>query len=252
MSNQLEEAKNEFNRLIQIYQGVITYNGNIEILPEIIKIILKFKNNYKDFCRIIKEHLKNDNSLLKINLFPIIDCLFKSDLRELYINELSKYLYNSFHECYNVGDFDHRVLLFKIFYTWKYLIPKEIYELIKKEEKLEAFQEIFENKYPGKLAQYDEYNKKFKKDDSERPKIIPSKNFKEDNELNNNNNNQNISIKQPKNKIKKLLSKKLKSSHKKSENENNSNKKLKINPNNINNPTNIALNQALLFNIEKQ
>ena len=264
MSNQLENAKNEFNKLILLYQGAIVDNSNIDIFKEIINIILTFKNNYKDFCQIIKDHLKKDDTPQKMRLFPIIDFLFKSDLRECYINELSGYLYDSFHDCYNEGDFGDRVLLFKIFYTWKYLIPKEIYEFIKKEEKLDSFQEIFEKKFPGKIAKYDEYNQKFKKDVKERKEVIPSKNFQEDYNINNNN-NQNTQIKQPKNnnynqnpiptqnkpvKIKKLLSKKLKSSHKKSENENSSNKKIKISPdnNNNNNPTNLPLNPALLFN----
>ena len=132
MSNQLEKAKNEFNRLILLYQGVIENNANINVFIEIMNIISRFSDNYKDFCEIIKEHLKNDDIPFKTKLFHIIDYLFKSDLREFYINELSQYLYDSFHECYIVGDFDDRVLLFKIFYTWKYLIPKEIYELIKK------------------------------------------------------------------------------------------------------------------------
>ena len=256
MSNQLEKAKNEFNRLILLYQGVIENNANINVFIEIMNIISRFSDNYKDFCEIIKEHLKNDDIPFKTKLFHIIDYLFKSDLREFYINELSQYLYDSFHECYIVGDFDDRVLLFKIFYTWKYLIPKEIYELIKKEEKLDDFKEIFEKKFPGKIAKYDDYNKKFEKDAKERRKIISSKNFQEDNNVNDNNNNNNNNNSNNTNKTtknKKLLSKKLKSSHKKSENEISSNKKIKISPdnnnnNNNNNPTNVPFNPALLFN----
>ena len=164
MSNQLEKIKIEFNNLIRIYQGVLEIeNPNRDILKEIMNITLEYRNNYMDFCKIIKEHFIKDDTKIKIRLFHIIDSLFKSDVGDLYINQIKNNLYENFKECFTVGDFDERVLLFKIFYTWKYIIPNDIYELIKTEEKLDDFKiTIFMKKFPGKIKKYDDYNNQVK------------------------------------------------------------------------------------------
>ena len=164
MSNQLEKIKIEFNNLIRIYQGVLEIeNPNRDILKEIMNITLEYRNNYMDFCKIIKEHFIKDDTKIKIRLFNIIDSLFKSDVGDLYINQIKNNLYENFKECFTVGDFDERVLLFKIFYTWKYIIPNDIYELIKTEEKLDDFKiTIFMKKFPGKIKKYDDYNNQVK------------------------------------------------------------------------------------------
>ena len=163
MSNQLEKIKIEFNNLIRIYQGVLVIeNPNRDILKEIMNIALEYRNNYMDFCKIIKEHFIKDDTKIKIRLFNIIDSLFKSDVGDLYINQIKNNLYENFKECFTVGDFDERVLLFKIFYTWKYIIPNDLYELIKTEEKLDDFKIIFMKKFPGKIKKYDDYNNQVK------------------------------------------------------------------------------------------
>ena len=216
MSNQLEKIKIEFNNLIRIYQGVLVIeNPNRDILKEIMNIALEYRNNYMDFCKIIKEHFIKDDTKIKIRLFNIIDSLFKSDVGDLYINQIKNNLYENFKECFTVGDFDERVLLFKIFYTWKYIIPNDLYELIKTEEKLDDFKIIFMKKFPGKIKKYDDYNNQVKQT--------------------------------------KLLGKKKKSTHTKSENENTTNKKKivekPINNNNNINQTNLIIspNEIKLF-----
>ena len=248
MSNQLELIKTEFNNLIRIYQGELIEkdNPNRDILKEIMNIALEYRNNYIDFCKIIKEHLNKDDTKYKIRLFNIIDSLFKSDVGDFYINQLKKYLYGNFKECFTIGDFDERVLLFKIFYTWKYVIPNDLFELIKTEEKLDDFKTIFMKKFPGKIKKYDDYNNQLKQrfaDKLDLNKNSINKNFKEDeimNKNNINNNNDHDKIKQTK-----MLGKKKKSTHPKSENENTINKKKIIEKpitNNPINPTNIIIN----------
>ena len=216
MSNQLEKIKIEFNNLIRIYQGVLVIeNPNRDILKEIMNITLEYRNNYMDFCKIIKEHFIKDDTKIKIRLFNIIDSLFKSDVGDLYINQIKNNLYENFKECFTVGDFDERVLLFKIFYTWKYIIPNDLYELIKTEEKLDDFKIIFMKKFPGKIKKYDDYNNQVKQT--------------------------------------KLLGKKKKPTHTKSENENTTNiKKIDekpINNNNNINQTNLIINPNNNFNL---
>ena len=262
MSNQLEKIKKEFNNLIKLYQGVITTdNPNIEPLKEIMNIIIEYRNNSSEFCKIIKEHLKNDDTKFKIRLFHIIDTLFKSEVGDTYINQLNKYLYDNFKECFTIGDFDDRVLLFKIFYTWKYIIPSDLYEQIKDDQKLDDFKAIFMKKYPGKIKKYDDYNDNMRltfEAKTNKKKTITTKNFKEDEDnFNNNDNiNNNLTLKEPnKVKQKKMLGKKTKLAHNKSENENTANKKIKIENsanNNINNninPSNIILKPNNNFNM---
>ena len=262
MSNQLEKIKIEFNNLIRIYQGVLVIeNPNRDILKEIMNIALEYRNNYMDFCKIIKEHFIKDDTKIKIRLFDIIDSLFKSDVGDLYINQIKNNLYENFKECFTVGDFDERVLLFKIFYTWKYIIPNDIYELIKTEEKLDDFKiTIFMKKFPGKIKKYDDYNNQVKQrlgDKLDINKNITHKNFKEDelmNQNNINNNDQILSLKiHDKVKQTKLLGKKKKSTHTKSENENTTNKKKivekPINNNNNINQTNLIINPNNNFNL---
>ena len=257
MSNQLEKIKEDFNNLIKLYTGeIIINNPNIDPLFDIMNKIVEYRNNGIEFCKIIKEHLINDDTKFKIRLFHIIDRAFKSDVGELYINYLSEYLYENFKECFNIGDFEERVLLFKIFYTWKYIIPSDLYEFIKTEQKLDDFKDVFMKKFPGKIQKYDDYNDQMKKTHAaqkEKMKTIPTKNFKEDEPIDSDiiNKNNNLTSKDlNKVKSKKILGKKTKTNHSKSENENTTNKKkIKENPNkninsNINsiNPSNVILN----------
>ena len=240
MSNHIEVIKTEFNNLIRIYQGELfeKYDPNRNILKEIMNIALEYRNNYIDFCEIIEEHLIKDDTKYKIRLFHILDCLFKSDIRDLYISQLKKYLHENFKECFTIGDFKDRVLLFKIFYNWKYVIPNDLYELIKTEEKLDDFKITLTKKFPGEIKKYDDINNQLKQrfaDKLDLNKNITHKNLKEDELLNNNNinNNEHDKIKQTI-----LLGKKKKSTHAKSENENTLNKK-KIIEKPINNNSNI-------------
>ena len=102
-SNKIKEdnLKKRYNNkigyiiFIQIYQGIITDNTEIEPLKEIMNIVLEHRDNSSDFCKIIKKHLKKEDTPLplKSRIFHIIDLLFKSDVAEYYIKHLSKYLY---------------------------------------------------------------------------------------------------------------------------------------------------------------
>ena len=172
------------------------------------KIIKEYNSNYIDFSKIIEAHLSKDDTKLKIRLFHILDAIFKSELGELYLKELAKHIYKNFKECYTMGDFEERVLLFKIFYTWKYVIPKDLYKLIEKETKIDDFKEIFMKKFPGGINKYDDWNNNNREKYANRftdKKAIP----KEDEDDKNVNNNNILSINPPKKvKTKKLIGKK--------------------------------------------
>ena len=206
MANQVEIIKNRFDKLIQIYQGIITDNTEIEPLKEIMNIVLEHRDNSSDFCKIIKKHLKKEDTPLpfKSRIFHIIDSLFKSDAAEYYIKHLSKYLYDTIKECFTFGNIDDRVLLFKIFYTWKYIIPSNLFQKIYTDLKIDDFKEYFNKNYPGKIEKYDEYNIKLKEK-------FGNNNFQQNEIMNKNKINNNLNIEEPKNvKPKKLLTKKRK------------------------------------------
>ena len=277
MSFSLEDIKNAFKKYINIYVGLIIPENKIYDEYYLISKIGEIAGNNKiytnEFCKIIIDHLTKDEIKFKLKLFNIIDSLFKSVGKD-YIDKLSKYLFGPFKECFTMSDFNDRILLFKIFYTWKYLLPKNILDKIREDLKLDDFKDLFMKTYPGKIEKYDEYNEKMKSklegmnnnnkidknkmlnkinlskaknsnnNQNSTKKIVLEKKFKEDNYPNETNNNINISsnIKQTKakNKVKKSANKKMighkrKSSQEKSIDENISTNKVKSISNPMNN-----------------
>ena len=245
MSNPFEKYKIEFNKLINI----MIKKGSFEELKSLMPIVTDFGNNYNDFCDILEEHLNNDEDILKINLFPILDSIFKCDLGKLYIDKLSNYLIDTFEKCFNIGILENKILLFKIFYTWKYLIPSNVYETIRKDLKLDKFKSVVEEKCPGTIAKYKEYRKKFKKEKKKTQALNNEKN-----DLSKINNKDKLSLIEPeKDKQKKVLKKKRKPVPIKQENENIPNKKPVIEnqfANFIGNPLNTSINNNNIFNID--
>ena len=236
MSNLIEQIKIEFNGLI----NTMIERGMFEELQALMKLVTDYKNNYIDFCNIIKEHLLNDDVHYKINLFPIIDSIFKSNLGELYIEKLNIYLIDSFKESFDFGAVENKILLFKIFYTWKYLIPPKIYETIKNNNKLDEFKIEVEKLLPGTIAKYNEYRKKFKKVPQNKPPQITNVKKTDLSKV-----NDNLDKTEPeKVKLKKLLKKKRKTSPLKQEKEIIQNKK-PILDNNIANFIGSSMNTSL-------
>ena len=252
MSNQIERKKIEFNTLITI----MIEKGTFEEIPFLLKIISEFKDNYTDFCDILEDHLINDDNNYRINLFPILDSIFKSEVGKLYIDKIdNQNLTDAFEACFEVTIKEKKILLFKIFYTWKYLIPNKVYEAIRADLRLDEFKKVVEKELPGTIAKYKEYRKKFKTD---KKKIKPTNNGKNDlNKINNKDKDKIPLIEPEKDKPKKVLKKKRKLLSKEQENENIPNKKTVLEnhiPNLIGNsltaPTNannIFIDPAKLF-----
>ena len=175
----------------------------------IVDIAIRNRNYTEEFSKIIIGHLNKDDTVYKCRLFDIIDLLLKEPpTGKDYINKLSGHLYLSFKECFTWSEFEDRVLLFKIFYTWKYLIPPDIFKKIREDNKIDDFKEMFIKKYPGKIEKYDEYNEK------NRLSLLNSRN--------NNNNNTPVNVRH----------------------EQASHKDIKINLNKFNNSNNISNNNT--------
>ena len=270
MSITVQDIKNSFNKYIRIYIGLENqdYDANI-IRNKILKIAFDCKNYYVELSKIIIEHLEKDDTSNKIRLFDIIDSLFKSDSGN-YVEQLNKYLYDNFKECYMISDFEDRFLLFKILYTWKYIVPKKITEKIKNDLKLDDFQEFCMKKhskrYNEDIQKCDIFNENWKEKIAKKAikKVLKEDNAPPSSTINtnigqNNNpkkvDNKNLNIIEDKPKKKKnveILGKKIKSTHETKSSESNTNlKKKKIKPdNNINNINNNINNINNNFNTQ--
>ena len=186
MSLSLEDIKILFNKYISIYIGSDTQNQNYNddyLRNKIIKIAYDNKAHYIELSKIIINLLNKVNTDCKIRLFDIIDFLFKSEAGD-YVSQLTNYLYDNFKECFLSSEtLDERILLFRMFYTWKYIVPKNITDKIRKDLNMDDIREICQKNYPDKLKKCEEFNESLKK------KLIKKNN------ANNANNNSNINIK---------------------------------------------------------
>ena len=186
MSLSLEDIKILFNKYISIYIGSDTQNQNYNddyLRNKIIKIAYDNKAHYIELSKIIINLLNKVNTDCKIRLFDIIDFLFKSEAGD-YVSQLTNYLYDNFKECFLASEnLDERILLFRMFYTWKYIVPKNITDKIRKDLNMDDIREICQKNYPDKLKKCEEFNESLKK------KLI-----KKNNAINANNNS-NINIK---------------------------------------------------------
>ena len=151
--------KNLFNEYIEIYTGSKIPKMNIDesLIHKIIDIAKDNTEHYIELSKIIIEHLEKDDVIYKIRLFYIIDSLFKN-VGKYYIKSLSKILYKPFEQCFNYADLENKVLLFRIFYTWKYLVPSDIFEKINKGLNFDVFKQLIMNDYGEKIKACDEYN----------------------------------------------------------------------------------------------
>ena len=248
MSLTIQDIKNTFNKYIRIYIGLEEqkFDDNA-VRNKILQIAIDYKKYYAELSKVIIEHLEKDDTINKIRIFDIIDSLFKFDIGD-YVNQLKNYLYDNFKECYMFSDFEDRFLLFRILYTWKYIVPSDITEKIRNDLKLDDFQEFCKKRdikrYNEVIQKYDNFNEMWK---SKLSKKNIKNEPKEDNfnlpKNDQNNNlkkaeikNLNIGDKPKKQKNISILGKKIKPSHdNKSIDSNNTTKKKKIKlDNNIN------------------
>ena len=164
MSFNLQEIKFAFNKNICLYIGLeFEKNFNEDnIRNKIVKIALENKKYYIELSHIIIEHLAKDQINYKIKLFDIIDILFKSDVGN-YVDQLKTYLFDNFKECFIFSNNIDRKILFKIYYTWKYIVPQSITEKIRKELNMDYFKENFMKDYPGEMKSCEEINENFRR-----------------------------------------------------------------------------------------
>jgi len=177
MSGSFQNIKNIFNEYICIYTGLTIPTKNIDertLIPTINRIAYDNKDHYIELSKIIIDHLEKDDLKYKMRLFHIIDSLFKN-VGKYFIESLSQKILKSFKECFTYSDKEDRILLFRIYYTWKYILPKKVTETIRIDCKMDDFEQIVMKDFPQEIKNCDEFN------EAQRKKII-----------NNSNNNLNI------------------------------------------------------------
>jgi hypothetical protein len=171
MSTSFQNIKNLFNEYICIYIGLSPPNKNIDensLLPRINGLAYENIAHYIELSKIIVDHLNKDEIRYKIRLFHIIDSLFKN-VGKSYIDFISQHLFTSFKECFTFSDLEDRILLFRIYYTWKYIVPFEITEKIRIDLKMDDFKEMAMKDYGREIKACDEFN------EMQRKKILNSK-----------------------------------------------------------------------------
>ena len=194
MSGSFQNIKNIFNEYICIYTGLTIPTKNIDertLIPTINRIAYDNKDHYIELSKIIIDHLEKDDLKYKIRLFHIIDSLFKN-VGKYFIESLSQKILKSFKECFTYSDKEDRILLFRIYYTWKYILPKKVTETIRIDCKMDDFEQIVMKDFPQEIKNCDEFN------EAQRKKIINNSNnnlnikkeFKEDKCPKSNNNGQ--------------------------------------------------------------
>ena len=196
MSSPLENAKNKFKKYVRCYMGLEQHNYNENsIRNTLLKIAYNFRANYSEFCKIIIEYLEKEEPQYKIRLFDLIDIFFKNNVGD-YVEQLKNYLPSNFYECFMMSDLQDRFLLFRIFYTWKYIVPKNIFEKIKEDSKLGDFMENCRKNLPNfatDMKSCEEFNENFKKEKLKKNANLNNlnikKEFKEDIIPNNTNDN---------------------------------------------------------------
>ena len=166
MSNSLNDIKNSFEKYLYLYTRLSILEGNYDeqyLRSKVVEIATRNRNFIDEFSKIIIKHLNTDEAKFRCRVFDIIDLILKDPTSgKDYVSKLSGNLYKAFKECFTWSDFGDRVLLFKIYYTWKYLIPHDIFKKMGEDNKIDYFKIMFIKQYPGKIEKYDEYNEKNK------------------------------------------------------------------------------------------
>ena len=198
MSTSFQNIKNLFNEYICIYIGLTPPKKNIDensLLPRIIGLAKENIANYIELSKIIIDHLNKDEIRYKIRLFHIIDSLLKK-CGEHYIDFISQHLFTSFKECFIFSNLEDRILLFRIYYTWKYIVPLEITEKIRKDLKMDDFKEMVMKDYGREIKACEEFNEMQRKQilNSKTNNLNYQKEFKEDKSTNGQINVKNMSV----------------------------------------------------------
>ena len=152
----------------QLYETFLTkldafLNGTVidenQAAREMTRFIIKNNRHYAEQCNTLIHRFKSEGMFVrKLRLMYLIDSLIKSDETGDYARMFTLYLYDFYCELFTNADKVVQMRLFKIYYTWKYLVDKDVLEKINRKLNLRnGMIPIMEQVEPGKLAQYEKY-----------------------------------------------------------------------------------------------
>lgn len=156
---ELEMLKDEFSQ--KLVRLIRLQEDEKKIIKEITQFALEYKMLFKEFSKIIIDaFLREKYSEPKLRLLNIIDSLMKTI--EEYIYYFSDYLYDFMKAAYTKSDINQKKHLFRIIYTWRYLLDSQIFNKIWSHLNLDEMNTYFQENYPTVIKKYDEYNFKMK------------------------------------------------------------------------------------------
>ena len=134
-----------------------------KIIVEIDNFARDNKMYSRDICEIIvkkfsMEYLPDR----KIKIMNLIDSLIKSAGQD-YVDQFAPIIADLFKTTYSITSENGKIQLYKIFYTWKYIFPKEMLDQLNLELNMNSMKVLIAQRYPGIFERYDKYNEDFRK-----------------------------------------------------------------------------------------
>lgn len=150
----------QFNKLI-----VTLFEGNCDekyIIIQLYSLASKNKSLKNDIYLIILRLFRNEKLIQnKIKLFNVIDSLCKN-VGQDYINLFSPILFDLFKATYLEAIERDRIQLFKLYYTWKYIIDTKILDKIHMTLNFDQMKLKVLQLMPETIERYDQYNEQMK------------------------------------------------------------------------------------------
>jgi hypothetical protein len=173
--------------------------------PVVISLISQFAEKNKEYIKeisklIYQRYLKESIYVNKVKIINVIHSISKGKYSRQYVDEFKSFIFEIFSECYNNVNQENKIHLFKLYYTWKYLIPNEILEKLRIKFNFDEMKEEIKRTNPQLIEKYDNYNnmkleaslknQSYSNNGSRLKSLISSnKKFGEDDENNKNPNN---------------------------------------------------------------
>ena len=130
-----------------------------KLINQITKFAEDNKSFYHEIVSIILNRFQSEHQQgNKLKILNVIHSVSKGNAGKIYVNEFKSHIFETFSECYLNGDNVDKVHLFKIYYSWKYIIPEEVLEELRIKLNLDQMKEEVNQRFPGLIERYDKYN----------------------------------------------------------------------------------------------
>ena len=162
LTNEAKSITIEFlTNIINFYFDML-FKDNEE--PVVISLISQFAEKNKEYIKeisnlIYQRYKKESIYGNKVKIINVIHSISKGKYSRQYVNEFKSFIFEIFSECYINVNQENKIHLFKLYYTWKYLIPNEILEKLREKFSFDEMKEEIKRTNPQLIERYDNYNK---------------------------------------------------------------------------------------------